>query len=126
MGAGISWLSNLLWAKKEIRILILGLVRQPLTFSSDCSRQGTDLVGSIRTMPARRHCCIGSRYGLLGESLAFETPPSTLPLFFGEVACILTNREDITDRRGGDDNTNHRIQCRVSLVSESKLQRLGR
>ncbi|UNI14410.1 Arf GTPase arl1 [Purpureocillium takamizusanense] len=25
MGAGMSWLSNLLWAKKEIRILILGL-----------------------------------------------------------------------------------------------------
>ncbi|PWI74560.1 putative ARL1-ADP-ribosylation factor [Purpureocillium lilacinum] len=27
MGSGMSWLSNLLWAKKEIRILILGLVR---------------------------------------------------------------------------------------------------
>lgn len=27
MGASMSWLSNLLWAKKEIRILILGLVR---------------------------------------------------------------------------------------------------
>lgn len=26
MGASMSWLSNLLWAKKEIRILILGLV----------------------------------------------------------------------------------------------------
>jgi ADP-ribosylation factor-like protein 1 len=25
MGAGMSWLSGLLWAKKEIRILILGL-----------------------------------------------------------------------------------------------------
>lgn len=28
MGASVSWLSNILWAKKEIRILILGLVRQ--------------------------------------------------------------------------------------------------
>ncbi len=28
MGAGVSWLSNILWAKKEIRILILGLVWQ--------------------------------------------------------------------------------------------------
>jgi hypothetical protein len=26
MGASVSWLSGLLWAKKEIRILILGLV----------------------------------------------------------------------------------------------------
>ena len=26
MGAGMSWVSGLLWAKKEIRILILGLV----------------------------------------------------------------------------------------------------
>jgi ADP-ribosylation factor-like protein 1 len=26
MGASMSWLSGLLWAKKEIRILILGLV----------------------------------------------------------------------------------------------------
>jgi ADP-ribosylation factor-like protein 1 len=25
MGAGMSWLSNMVWAKKEIRILILGL-----------------------------------------------------------------------------------------------------
>lgn len=29
MGAGMSWLSNLIWAKKDIRILILGLVRRP-------------------------------------------------------------------------------------------------
>lgn len=27
MGQSMSWLSGLLWAKKEIRILILGLVR---------------------------------------------------------------------------------------------------
>ncbi len=27
MGQTMSWVSNLLWAKKEIRILILGLVR---------------------------------------------------------------------------------------------------
>jgi ADP-ribosylation factor-like protein 1 len=29
MGQSVSWLSNLFWAKKEIRILILGLVRAP-------------------------------------------------------------------------------------------------
>ena len=28
MGASVSWLSSMLWAKKEIRILILGLVCQ--------------------------------------------------------------------------------------------------
>lgn len=34
MGASVSWLSNLVWAKKEIRILILGLVRMtPSTLS---------------------------------------------------------------------------------------------
>lgn len=33
MGASVSWLSGLLWAKKEIRILILGLVC-PLFLSS--------------------------------------------------------------------------------------------
>lgn len=27
MGQSMSWLSSLLWSKKEIRILILGLVR---------------------------------------------------------------------------------------------------
>ena len=27
MGQGMSWLTGLLWSKKEIRILILGLVR---------------------------------------------------------------------------------------------------
>jgi ADP-ribosylation factor-like protein 1 len=27
MGQSMSWVSSLLWAKKEIRILILGLVR---------------------------------------------------------------------------------------------------
>jgi hypothetical protein len=26
MGASVSWLSGMLWSKKEIRILILGLV----------------------------------------------------------------------------------------------------
>lgn len=29
MGQSVSWLSGLLWSKKEIRILILGLVRRP-------------------------------------------------------------------------------------------------
>lgn len=28
MGQSVSWLSSLIWAKKEIRILILGLVRR--------------------------------------------------------------------------------------------------
>ncbi|KPM36840.1 hypothetical protein AK830_g9723 [Neonectria ditissima] len=31
MGAGMSWLSGLMWAKKEIRILILGLVGEVVT-----------------------------------------------------------------------------------------------
>lgn len=31
MGASVSWLSSMLWAKKEIRILILGLVRAAST-----------------------------------------------------------------------------------------------
>jgi hypothetical protein len=30
MGQSMSWISSLLWAKKEIRILILGLVCTPL------------------------------------------------------------------------------------------------
>jgi hypothetical protein len=32
MGQSVSWLSGLLWAKKEIRILILGLVCRLLSF----------------------------------------------------------------------------------------------
>ncbi|KGQ12854.1 ADP-ribosylation factor-like protein 1 [Beauveria bassiana D1-5] len=31
MGASVSWLSNILWAKKEIRILILGLIGEVVT-----------------------------------------------------------------------------------------------
>ncbi|KAJ6780486.1 hypothetical protein PWT90_02962 [Aphanocladium album] len=31
MGASVSWLSNLVWAKKEIRILILGLIGEVVT-----------------------------------------------------------------------------------------------
>jgi hypothetical protein len=31
MGQTVSWLSNFIWAKKEIRILILGLVRIPVS-----------------------------------------------------------------------------------------------
>lgn len=37
MGASMSWLSNLLWAKKEIRILILGLVCLPAAFAKRCA-----------------------------------------------------------------------------------------
>jgi len=39
MGASVSWLSGMLWAKKEIRILILGLVCFP--FCSACFLLGT-------------------------------------------------------------------------------------
>lgn len=41
MGQSVSWLSGLLWAKKEIRILILGLV------SADELELGQGLIGSL-------------------------------------------------------------------------------
>ncbi|KEY69398.1 hypothetical protein S7711_05712, partial [Stachybotrys chartarum IBT 7711] len=50
MGAGMSWLSGLLWTKKEIRILILGLVRWP---PSMCCRQYTGCGPSLLTLHLR-------------------------------------------------------------------------
>lgn len=64
MGNSVSWLSSLLWAKKEIRILILGLVRRPrLAVPSRAGRvERTALTETTRTTRERRRFCTGSRY----------------------------------------------------------------
>jgi hypothetical protein len=40
MGATVSWMSGLLFAKKEIRILILGLVFSPLSLKQELANYG--------------------------------------------------------------------------------------
>jgi hypothetical protein len=40
MGATVSWMSGLLFAKKEIRILILGLVFGPLSLKQELANYG--------------------------------------------------------------------------------------
>lgn len=69
MGQSMSWLSSLLWAKKEIRILILGLVSSTYASSSSTTNPGPSLLmlrelgdlttdlASHRITPERRLCC---------------------------------------------------------------------
>jgi hypothetical protein len=57
MGQSVSWLSNLIWAKKEIRILILGLVRYPGSWNSEPTVTPYSLANCdrlYRTMLARQ------------------------------------------------------------------------
>ena len=56
MGGYISKFSGLIWAKKETRILILGLVRAVKT-AKVCSGGNAD--DKCRTTQARRHYCTG-------------------------------------------------------------------
>lgn len=63
MGGSISsLLSGLFWTKKEIRILILGLVSSRL---QDYDIDLGTMLTPARTMLAKPPCYIGSRYGVL-------------------------------------------------------------
>lgn len=60
MGQSMSWLSGLVWSKKEIRILILGLVwsvnvQEVLSIADN---------PNYRTTPAKLHYCTDSRSAL--------------------------------------------------------------
>lgn len=93
MGQSMSWLSSLLWAKKEIRILILGLVRTVMP--QGMTRVADDVV--CRTMPARQHFCIDSRFA---------------PRFPSRHVRLLATSPltQSADRRGGDNDSNYRFQ----------------
>lgn len=65
MGGALSIFSSLLWSKKEIRILILGLVRKHDIHLAS----GTWPDDVRRIMPARQHCFTDSRYGSLTSRL---------------------------------------------------------
>lgn len=64
MGNSVSWLSGLLWAKKEIRILILGLVcatsKRPIAGDDWGEKDGADW--ATRITRERRRFYTGSRY----------------------------------------------------------------
>lgn len=59
MGQSVSWLSSLIWAKKEIRILILGLVRAIFLQNGVVAGLTDDV--HCRITLARRRCYTGSR-----------------------------------------------------------------
>lgn len=57
MGNSVSWLSGFLFSKKEIRILILGLVRDVIFCLSSKGIFDFPVVNfANRTMPERPHC----------------------------------------------------------------------
>ena len=58
MGGQLSKLWGLWWAKKEIRILILGLVCIAWMLATSEGEE-TDQVVYHRTMRAKLHCCTG-------------------------------------------------------------------
>lgn len=104
MGASVSWLSSLLWVKKEIRILILGLVRRPVArvfdvlprdadepFTQDNAGKTTLLYRLKVRHPNRPRCDV-----------------------------MLMRRHDL-GRRGRHNHTHHRVQRRVRVVQESQL-----
>lgn len=108
MGASVSWLSGLLWAKKEIRILILGLVRRIMPLlERNGGRCGLISMADSRTMLERQRFYTGCRY-------VAPRPP-------------LWARADhgFTDRTSRHHNTDNRLQRRVRDIQKSKFQRLG-
>lgn len=99
MGQSMSWLSGLLWSKKEIRILILGLVRDVIVSGGqNSSVDGFD----CRITPERRQFCIDSRSVHIVHIVHLSLGLRLLR------ACA--NADIRADWRGGDNDSNYRVQ----------------
>lgn len=104
MGGYLSTLSKLIWAKKEIRILILGLVRQPRA-----RRKGFTMLIMNAGQCWQDYITIQTE-GKHSEALRSGSPKENLE------GNVLTKT---TDWRSSHNDTNNRLQRRISNIQES-------